>query len=192
MKLVWDGDNWTTKVALPEWTAYLPAKRVERVPVIFNPEGSDEEIAPTPAQEAAVELIASQQAKLLANVTRALRRYYQAKRPEMLEVAADLPQLFPNFDRMMPERPDAEGFARLHPLETIYVQPTAAKQLAHVGFSFGAAWEREHGIGVLVHGTEVREVGGSDTVILQWVAERDAKKLVRKRRTLAKKPACRR
>jgi hypothetical protein len=187
MKLIWDDENWTTTVALPEWRTHLPAKLVRRVPVVFTPEGSEEEIEPTAAQLAAVERMIDQQAKLLANVTAALRGYYAQMRPMMVKAAAELPQFFPNFERDMPENPDPATFSRLHQLNTIYVQPTAVKKLAHVGFGFHAVWEVEHGVGVLVHGLEVREVGGADTVILQWVAERDAKKLAGKKTTKAAK-----
>jgi hypothetical protein len=180
MKIVWDDENWTTTVALLKWKAYLPAKQVRRVPVVFNPEGAKEEVEPTAAQKTAVERVVDKQAKLLANVAEALRDYYGKMRPMMVKAAAELPQFFPNFDRKMPENPDAATFARLHQLHTLYVQPTAMKKLAHVGFAFHADWEEEHGVGVLVHGLEVREVGGTDTVILQWVAERDAKKLAGK------------
>jgi hypothetical protein len=162
---------------LPEWKAHLPTKAVKHVPVVFNPEGAEEDIKPTAAQLAAVALVVDQQGKLLASVTKALRDHYQRRRPEMKQVAAELPQYFPDFDRNMPEAPSPKVFARLHQLHTIYVQPTAVKNLAHVGFAFHAAWEVEHGVGVLTHGLAVREVEGEDTVILQWVAEADAKKL---------------
>jgi hypothetical protein len=189
MKLIWDDENWTTTVALPEWKAHLPAKLVRRVPVLFNPEGSEEEVEPTAAQLAAVQLVVDKQAKLLASVTAALRVYYAKMRPMMVKAAADLPQFFPNFERDMPGNPDPATFGRLHQLNTIYVQPTAVRKLAHVGFGFHAVWEVEHGVGVLVHGLEVREVGGADTVILQWVAERDAKKLAGKTAKKTAKPA---
>ena len=181
MKLLWDGENWTTTVALPGWKSHLPAKLARRVPVVFNPEGSEEEIEPTSAQLAAVELVVDQQAELLANVTRALRGYYTKMRPMMVKAASELPQFFPNFERAMPEAPDPATFARLHQLHTVYVQPTAVKKLAHVGFGFHAAWEVEHGVGVLVHGLDVREIGGTDSVILHWIAKRDAKKLAGKK-----------
>lgn len=192
MKATWDGENWTTTVALPEWKGYLRAKLARRVPVVFNPEGSDEEVEPTAAQLAAVELVLEKQGKLLASVTKALRAHYDRMRPMMVKAARELPQYFPNFEATMPAKPDPATFARMHQLHTIYVQPTATKKLAHVGLAFHATWEVEHGVGVLTHGVAAREVGGEDTVILQWVAERDAKKLAparkKAKRSIASRP----
>lgn len=177
--LTWDGDNWTTTIALPAWKAHLSPRLVKRVPVMFNPEGAEEEVEPTAAQLAAVQRVVDRQVDLLAAVTSALRRHYTKERPGMLKTAADLPLYFRNFARKMPPAPSAATFAKLHRLHQIYVQPTSAKKLAHVGFGFQASWEVEHGIGVLTHGLRVREVGDEDTVILEWVAEEDAKKLRR-------------
>jgi uncharacterized protein DUF6985 len=182
VKVRWDGENWRTTVALPKWRAHLPAKLLRRVPVVFNPEGSEEDIEPTAAQLAAVRIVVDKQAALLAAVGKALRRYYDEKRPMMVKVAAELPQYFPRFDTQMPARPSAEVFGRLHRLTTIYVQPTAAGKRAHVGFAFDAAWEVEHGVGVLTHGVRVRAVGDGDTALLEWVAEDDERKLARQSR----------
>jgi hypothetical protein len=44
----------------------------------------------------------------------------------------------------------------------------------YVGYEFGCEWDEEHGLGVLMHGTRLIEVGFADTAILLWIAERDA------------------
>jgi Domain of unknown function (DUF6985) len=46
--------------------------------------------------------------------------------------------------------------------------------VSYVGVELFSRWDREHGAGVLVHGSRVVEVGGADTAILLWIAERDA------------------
>jgi len=46
----------------------------------------------------------------------------------------------------------------------------------YVGFSFRCAWDREHGLGVMMHGLRVVEVGGADVAVLEWIARRDAKR----------------
>jgi hypothetical protein len=50
---------------------------------------------------------------------------------------------------------------------------------AYLGFSFHVAWEPEHGLGVMVHGRRIVDVGGADTSFLEWIAERDAESAVR-------------
>ncbi len=47
----------------------------------------------------------------------------------------------------------------------------------YVGYEFGCEWDAEHGLGVLMHGTRVVEVGFADTAILLWKAEMDAEKV---------------
>jgi hypothetical protein len=46
--------------------------------------------------------------------------------------------------------------------------------LPYVGYEFGRRWDGEHGLGVLMHGTRVVEVGGADTAMTLWIAKRDA------------------
>jgi hypothetical protein len=174
MRVAWDGETWKTSVTLHDWRYHLPADRGGSVPVVFNPEGSQDNIEPTQAQLAAVRLIIVKQAELLSEVTKALRRYYDKKRPEMLKASVRSPKSFPNIRKRMPEHPSPMVFGRLHQLHTIYVQPTAASELAHVGLAFHAVWEPEHGVGVLTHGLKVRKVGAVDTATLRRIAEQDA------------------
>lgn len=47
----------------------------------------------------------------------------------------------------------------------------------YVGYEFGCEWEAEHGLGVLMQGTRVVEVGFADTAIVLWKAEMDAEKV---------------
>lgn len=74
----------------------------------------------------------------------------------------------------LPDVPSREMMAQLHELQTIYVHPETAGDLAYVGFAFDAAWEPEHGLGAMTHGARVVSVGGADTAFLEWIAEKDA------------------
>lgn len=47
----------------------------------------------------------------------------------------------------------------------------------YVGYEFGCEWEEEHGLGVLLHGTRLVELGFADTAIHLWVAEADAERV---------------
>jgi hypothetical protein len=173
----WDGDTWSFRISLPAWKLHLAPSARGRVQVIFSPEGDDERKRfPSELQLSTVSYLEREQRVVLANVSQALRKYYDAARPRFERYARELPHLFDDFAAQMPAAPNAKEFAKRHTLQTIYVQPIVAARHAYVGFSFGASWEIEHGVGVLVHRGRVVEVGGADTAFLMWIAERDAKR----------------
>lgn len=60
-------------------------------------------------------------------------------------------------------------------LYAINVHQVDADGVPLVGYEFGCEWEQEHGLGVLMHGTRVVDVGSADTAFLLWIAEEDAK-----------------
>jgi hypothetical protein len=43
----------------------------------------------------------------------------------------------------------------------------------YVGFEFGCRWDEEHGLGVLLHGTRVVEIGDAQTSFTLWIASED-------------------
>ena len=55
----------------------------------------------------------------------------------------------------------------------VYVHQISRDGRPYVGLEFSCPWDPEHGLGVLVNGSRVVEVGGGDTAILLWIAERD-------------------
>jgi hypothetical protein len=59
-------------------------------------------------------------------------------------------------------------------LFAINVHQLNADGVPYLGYEFGCEWDREHGAGVLMHGTTAVEVGLADTALLLWLAERDA------------------
>jgi len=44
----------------------------------------------------------------------------------------------------------------------------------YLGFSFRCGSDREHGLGVMMHGLRAVDVGGADVAVLEWIARRDA------------------
>jgi hypothetical protein len=61
-------------------------------------------------------------------------------------------------------------------LRSVHFHRAVNGDAPYVGFSFGCRWDEEHGLGVMMHGTRVVEVGGADTAMLEWIAQRDAEK----------------
>ena len=74
----------------------------------------------------------------------------------------------------MPDIFSADDLKPLVGLYAVNVHQIEKDALPYLGFEFGCTWDSEHGLGVLRHGTRVVEVGGADTAILLWIAERDA------------------
>ena len=59
-------------------------------------------------------------------------------------------------------------------LNKVYLHPILREGRLYVGFSFeDPKGDIEHGLGVLLNGERVVEVGGADTAFLLWIAERD-------------------
>jgi hypothetical protein len=60
-------------------------------------------------------------------------------------------------------------------LDSVSVHPLLKEGLPYIGYEFGCTWDDEHGLGVLMHGRRVVEVGDAGTAITLWIAERDAR-----------------
>lgn len=75
----------------------------------------------------------------------------------------------------MPVAENEDDFKKLMGLSSVNIHPLEKDGVPYVGFEFGCSWDPEHGLGILMHGTRVVEIGGADTAILLWIAENDAK-----------------
>ena len=74
----------------------------------------------------------------------------------------------------MPDVNSVDDLRSLIGLHSIDVHALARNGVPYIGFEFGCAWDEEHGLGILMSGTRVVEVGGADTAFLLWIAKRDA------------------
>lgn len=48
-----------------------------------------------------------------------------------------------------------------------YVRLDAADGLAYIGLQLGCDWDDEHGLGIVLHGTRVVEIGEAD-IAFRW------------------------
>jgi hypothetical protein len=78
--------------------------------------------------------------------------------------------------RYMPNVKSQDDFRNLIGLHSVNVHPLQKDGMPYIGFEFGCTWDPEHGLGVLMNGNRVVEIGGADTAILLWIAENDAEK----------------
>lgn len=74
----------------------------------------------------------------------------------------------------MPDISSIEDLKSLIGLYAVNVHQIDKGSLPYIGLEFGCAWDEEHGLGVLMHGTRPVEVGASDTALLLWIAKQDA------------------
>ena len=168
---------WTAKAVLPSWRgfqaragAYGAQSSVDpsdgSVRIVFAPEGR----GPEPLVDAEV-----------ASVNWILENEVSISRSLLLALLAEYPLMQEQYGyseeeqaQLMPEVTGIDGFRNLIGLHSVNVHPLRRNDIPYIGFEFGCTWDDEHGLGVLMHGTRVVEVGGADTAILLWIAERDA------------------
>ena len=171
----WDTFFWKATVLLPPWIGFQSrrgpyasqdgaAASNGNIEVVFAPEGRDE----SPLLDSEIRLV----------------RWAVENAPAMQRSLLDgLLQQYPSLRRTyagsvepeeMPPIGSVDEFRTLIGLSSINVHQLEKDGLPYVGFEFGCTWDGEHGLGVLMHGTRIVEIGGADTAILLWTARRDA------------------
>ena len=172
----WDEFFWKLKVHLPSWQGFqgrrgasvaqetsAPSDGI--VDVVFAPEGRD--ASPLLSSELAlVRWAIDHEREMQLSLLDALLLEYPSIKRTYAEYLDD-PKLMPNVR-------DVAEFRSLIGLYALNVHQLERNGLPYVGFEFGCTWDNEHGLGVLMHGARVVEIGGADTANLLWIAKRDA------------------
>jgi len=167
---------WTAKVTLESWAGFQsrggpygsmdsPDVSQGLVTVVFAPEGRDASPL-TPADLELVNWAVSRQRAIRDSALNALLSRWDTLRADALEWIA-CPDELPTVEC-------ADDFKRLIGLHSVNVHPISKDGMPYVGLEFGCTWDAEHGLGVLMHGSRVVEIGGADTAIYLWIAKRDA------------------
>lgn len=81
--------------------------------------------------------------------------------------------------RPLPVIKRAADLAKVMGLATVHVHDVAKAGIAYVGLELGCDWDDEHGAGVMLHKQRIVAMGGADSAILEWIAERDGGRQVR-------------
>jgi hypothetical protein len=166
---------WTTTVELPAWVDFLDRSgpygsqgsgnhSKGTVKIVFAPEGRDD----SPLQDREVEL-----------VRWAIEHAEDMQRSLLEALLEEYPNLELKYgvfvdEELLPEVSTAEDIRPLIGLHALHVHPVEKDGLPYVGFELGCTWDDEHGLGVLMHGPRVVDIGGADTAFLLWIARRDA------------------
>jgi hypothetical protein len=168
---VLDEHWWTTAVRFvlgsgsPARSAESGSDTAGSVPLVFAPEGRGDEPL-TDTEIASVGWTVDNLPRIADALLPALLTHYRS-------ICADPDGLEPDD---LPPVASADGLLPLISIRFINVHQISKDGEPYVGFEFDCTWDEEHGLGVLMHGTRVVEVGGADTAFLLWIAEQDSER----------------
>lgn len=169
---------WGARLRLPSWADYQsrlgsygskdkPEPSDGSVALIFAPEGRGLE----PVTEREMRLISwfeQNEPKVSEAVKAGIIQWCS---PQSVERTSQF-----DFDDDFPVIAGEQDLKEYVGLYAVNIHQVDVDGVPYIGYEFGCDWENEHGLGVLMHGTRVVEVGFADTAITLWIAERDAKR----------------
>ena len=167
---------WATRLRLPSWAGYQSRNGAY---------GSRDK---SESSDGSVELIFAPEARGLEPLTEQemlLISWFELNEPDVSEsVKASIidwcsPQSLDrtsrfDFDDDFPVIVNEEDLKDNVGLYAVNIHQLDVGGVPYFGFEFGCEWDEEHGLGVLMHGTRLVEVGLADTAIHLWLAEQDA------------------
>jgi hypothetical protein len=177
----WDQHFWVTSAKLPAWAGYQirsgPYGNVSAqgrsdgtVQILFAPEGRDEGPLSDRERDLVKWLIDNQDSVHDAMLERLFDEY-----PTMREQCLDL---FGKDEakRVLPKLRSPNQLKDIVGISSINVHQIEQDGRPFIGVELDCTWEIEHGVGILLHGDQPLEIGGADTAITLWVAEKYLRK----------------
>lgn len=79
-------------------------------------------------------------------------------------------------EKLLPEIRFPSHLKNIVGVSSINVHPIEQDSKPFIGVELGCTWEAEHGVGILLLGDEPLEIGGADTAILLWLAQKHLRK----------------
>ena len=169
-----DGSFWTTEAQLPSWAGYQtrngPYGSIssdspsDGVVKIYAPDR--DESPPTEQDRASVQWLLDHEAEVASTVLEGLLAEYPRLQRLYSYEGADS-------EALMPDVSSSEDFRQLIGLHNVHVLQLLKDGIPYVGYEFGCTWDEEHGLGVLLHGTRVVEIGDAQTSFTLWIASED-------------------
>jgi hypothetical protein len=156
-------DWWEGEVRLPAWAGFQSRRGPYgsqdsespsdgTVEVNVQPGKGDAPLEPSKEQCRAIEFqIEHGEEVVEAVLTALLPHYRQMKEDWEADGEPD--------DELMPPVAESAEFRKMIGLNIVHVLPYASEGLGYLGFEFGCDWEDEHGLGVVVHGKRVVDIG---------------------------------
>jgi hypothetical protein len=186
--LEWEEFFWSATVTLPAWEGLQCrlgpyASRVGRkasdgtVRLSVSTPFGQKQAPPSPEQATAYRDLVARQRAIRDSILQAIFHEYPDYRASCI-ADYDLDES----DETVPVLDRPEQLKDLIGLSGVLIHRVAREGVAYVGYEFGCVWEKEHGLGAMVHQDRVVTVGHADVAILEWIAERDAKPPRRKKK----------
>jgi Domain of unknown function (DUF6985) len=113
-------------------------------------------IEPSSSQQRAFEEFVTNQRPVCTMVLGAIFDHYRANGDRWRSGDETLDAI------MVPPVRSADELKRLIRLHRLYVLDLSKNDCALIGFNFVCSWDIEHGLGVLIHGTTLVEIGEND------------------------------
>lgn len=168
-----DGSSWQAPVELQSWKGPCYSRHDGiavcdgRVELTFAPEGWDGRRL-SPSDVGLVEWFVDNEAAVSKAALETLVDAY----PEMQDDFADFLEDY-NELHLMPDIASTLDLRKLIRLGGVFVHQTPGA-IPYVGLSFSCSWDREHGLGILMHGTRPVRTGGAEVSFVLWMARKDA------------------
>lgn len=165
-KLKWSDYEWTGKITLPAWSGFRrkfpPGSpiRTERPSTgkvnlsISTPD--DEQVEPAPEQLRALDFLVENQREIRDLILKAITKAYPKQLAPWLVWGAAVPEFLCQLPQRFKDVDELKSHIRL---ENVYVLLGKKSGMAYVGYGFEATWDVEHGLGVVMHGKRIVEMG---------------------------------
>lgn len=114
-------------------------------------------------EAALVEWLVDNESAVVSSAFAALAREYPRLRSESLDAAPDL-------ITSLPEHVDDQELRQLATVSALVVHPLVHSGLPVVACVMECAWDEEHGVGMVLHGTRVLRVGQQSDATMLWAA----------------------
>jgi hypothetical protein len=165
--LNWDGmESWEGEICLPAWAGFQSrggaygaedseASSDGAARMLITP--ATVTSPPAESQRRALQLHIDRGSEIVQSVLAVLPQYYKDLRESWESDLPDMPAVPPH----------SEAFKNLIGLHQVHIHPFEKDGIAYVGLEFGCDWDEEHGLGIVLHGAQVVDIGGAD-ISFSW------------------------
>lgn len=168
---------WGAQLRLPSWAGYQSR---------LGPYGTRDKAEPSDGSAALVFAPEGRGPEPLTGQEKLLIRWFEQNEPSVSQaVKAGIIQWCSpqsperskfDFGDDFPIIADEKDLAKSVGLYAVNIHQLDVDGVPYIGYEFGCEWEDEHGLGVLMHGTRVVEIGFAHTAFLLWIARNDAER----------------
>ena len=156
---------WCTNADLKSWASLVDGENTD-FKIVFAPEGRDDESLKNEEKESIQWFIENEKEVFNSIIDRLFLEY-----PKIREIQKDIidPE---SFDKDLPIINSKSELTELLVLSDINIHQISKDSKPFIGIILECPWDEEHGIGLLMHGNNILEIGGADTAILLWKAKK--------------------